>query len=82
MTARFVPSHLRGGGLGTLAEPAKNEPCETVCRMAGTEIFDFEGGGKRMTTCLLCIISTPLSFTNLTMLQNIKLNLKRLKPLL
>ena len=34
MTARFVPSHLRGGGLGTLAEPAKNEPCETACRMA------------------------------------------------
>ena len=28
------PSHLRGGGLGTLAEPAKNEPCETACRMA------------------------------------------------
>ena len=60
MTARFVPSHLRGGGLGTLAEPAKNEPCETACRMAEgvkgvkkhkmstpcgrTEIFDFEEG--------------------------------------
>ena len=26
-----------------LAEPAKNEPCETACRMAGTEIYDFEG---------------------------------------
>ena len=22
------------GGLGTLVEPAKNEPCETACRMA------------------------------------------------
>ena len=30
----FIPSHLRGGGLGTLVEPAKNEPCETACRMA------------------------------------------------
>ena len=36
----FIPSHLRGGGLGTLVEPAKNEPCETACRMA-------EGGGER-----------------------------------
>ena len=35
----FIPSHLRGGGLGTLVEPAKNEPCETACRMA-------EGGKK------------------------------------
>ena len=54
------PSHLRGGGLGILAEPAKNEPCETACRMAEgvkgvkkhkmstpcgrTEISDFEEG--------------------------------------
>ena len=30
----IAPSHLRGGGLGTPAEPAKNEPCETACRMA------------------------------------------------
>ena len=29
--------------LEALAEPAKNEPCETACRMAGTEIYDFEG---------------------------------------
>jgi hypothetical protein len=36
----IAPSHLCGGGLGTLAEPAKNEPCETACRMA-------EGGVKR-----------------------------------
>ncbi len=26
-----------------LAEPAKNEPSETACRMAGTEIYDFDG---------------------------------------
>ncbi|CDE92546.1 unknown [Fusobacterium sp. CAG:815] len=25
----FIPSHLRGGGLGTLVEPAKNEPYKT-----------------------------------------------------
>ena len=30
----FIHSHLRGGGVGTLVEPAKNEPCETACRMA------------------------------------------------
>ena len=30
----FIPSHLRGGGLGTLVEPAKYEPRETACRMA------------------------------------------------
>ena len=30
--------------LEALAEPAKNEPSETACRMAGTEIYDFEGG--------------------------------------
>ena len=30
----FIHSHLRGGGLGTLVEPAKYEPCETACRMA------------------------------------------------
>ena len=29
-----IPSHLRGGGVGTLVEPAKYEPCETACRMA------------------------------------------------
>ena len=28
------PSHLRGGGVGTLVEPAKYEPSETACRMA------------------------------------------------
>ena len=30
----FIHSHLRGGGLGTLVEQAKYEPCETACRMA------------------------------------------------
>ena len=55
----FIPFHLRGGGLGTLVELAKNEPCETACRMAEgvkrsehkmstpcgrTEICDFEEG--------------------------------------
>ena len=33
MTVIF-PSNLRGGGVGTLVEPAKNEPRETACRMA------------------------------------------------
>ena len=32
-----IPSHLRGRGVGTLVEPAKNEPCETACRMAEGE---------------------------------------------
>ena len=35
----FIPSHLRGGGLGTLVEPAKYEPSETACRMAEGEIL-------------------------------------------
>ena len=30
-----------------LAEPAKNEPSETACRMAGTEIYDFDGECKK-----------------------------------
>ena len=30
----FIHSHLRGGGVGTLVEPAKYEPSETACRMA------------------------------------------------
>ena len=34
MTCEICSLAPGGGGLGTLAEPAKNEPCETACRMA------------------------------------------------
>ena len=50
MTIIIIPSPLCGRGVGTLVEPAKNEPCETACRMA-------EGG--------ILLIVIPNLFRNL-----------------
>ena len=49
------------GGVGTLVEPAKNEPCETACRMAegeSTRVFKITTS-LRTSYSILCSVTAP-----------------------